>query len=303
MSATEGNPRPQLDDFYLAQVVEQARDIVVITEAEPLDEPGPRIVYTNEAFTELTGYTAEEALGRSPRFLQKPGETDEATTTEIRGALENAFPFRGVILNFGKNGQPYWLEMSIIPLHDREGNVRYFAAIERDSTERTRRELEMYTKAHTDQLTGVMNRHGFESLVIPYWEEYGDGCVSVMSIDVDRFKDVNDELGHGAGDQLLRGIGDLLSRQIRTNDFVVRMGGDEFVLVLFGATLAQASTIAQRIQTECKKKLNQTVSIGVASSRTDRTTPLDLLTASDEAMYQAKAEGRDRFALAANTGC
>lgn len=121
-------------DFSIEDVVRFANDIVIVTEAQPLDDPGPRIVFVNEAFTRLTGYTAEEVLGQSPRILQGP-ESDPETKIAIRAALDKKEPIRTSIVNYSKSGEKYWLDINIIPLKNEAGEVTHFAAIERDLTE------------------------------------------------------------------------------------------------------------------------------------------------------------------------
>ncbi|MDX1412083.1 MAG: ATP-binding protein [Nitrospirales bacterium] len=121
-------------EFSLEDVVKFANDIVIVTEAHPLDEPGPRIVYVNKAFTDLTGYTPEEVIGKSPRILQGP-ESYPETRAEIRSALERKKSVRTVIVNYSKSGRKYWLDLNIIPLKDGHGQVTHFAAIERDLTD------------------------------------------------------------------------------------------------------------------------------------------------------------------------
>jgi PAS domain S-box-containing protein len=123
----------------LNSCVSRLNEIILVTEASPIDEPGPRIVFVNDAFERLTGYTAAEAIGRSPRFLQ--GEkTDRKVLAEIRGALQRREPIKRQILNYKKDGAEYWLEVDIVPIFDASGKCTYFAAIERDITERKRSE-------------------------------------------------------------------------------------------------------------------------------------------------------------------
>jgi PAS domain S-box-containing protein len=125
--------------------VSNLNDIVLITEADPIDEPGPRIVFVNEAFKRLTGYTSTETLGRSPRFLQ--GEkTDRRVLKEIRDALAQQKPIRRQILNYGKDGTAYWLDMDIVPIFDPAGKCTHFAAIERDITEAKKNEEQLFSK-------------------------------------------------------------------------------------------------------------------------------------------------------------
>jgi len=121
-------------DFSLEDVVKFANDIVIVTEAYPLDEPGPKIVYVNQAFTDLTGFAPEEVIGKTPRILQGLDSNPETRAT-IRAALEKKESVRTVIVNYSKSGRKYWLDINIIPLKNRKGEVTHFAAIERDLTE------------------------------------------------------------------------------------------------------------------------------------------------------------------------
>lgn len=124
---------PELPQWIFRSALDSAQDIVLITEAEPLDRPGPKIVYANQAFYDLTGYTPEETIGNDPRMLQ--GEaTDRAALDRIRAALVAREPVRVEVVNYAKSGQPYWLDLVIVPLRDPAGKVTHFAAIQRDIT-------------------------------------------------------------------------------------------------------------------------------------------------------------------------
>ena len=132
-------------DFSLEDVVKFANDIVIVTEADLLDEPGPKIVYVNQAFTDLTEFEPEEVIGKTPRMLQGP-DSDPETRAQIRAALERKEPFRSAIVNYSKSGRKYWLDINIIPLKDSTGKVTHFAAIERDLTEIKNAEEEIRQK-------------------------------------------------------------------------------------------------------------------------------------------------------------
>ena len=131
---TERRQRDQ--DLYLLETsIGRIKDLVMITEAQTLKEPGPRIVYLNEAFETITGYTRAEAIGRSPRMLQGP-DTDRAALARIAQALETGMPITEELLNYTKTGVPYWIEIAISPLRSETGEVTHFVAVERDTTER-----------------------------------------------------------------------------------------------------------------------------------------------------------------------
>lgn len=128
------------EEIPFKSILDQTTDIVIVTAVEPLDEPfGPKIIYVNQAFTGLTGYTKEEVLGKTPRILQ--GEkTDKKTLRQIRVALEKKEAIHVELLNYAKDQSEYWLNFTIIPIKDNNGYVKYFAAIEHDITERKKRE-------------------------------------------------------------------------------------------------------------------------------------------------------------------
>jgi len=119
----------------LEAVVAQATDMVIITEAAPLDEPGPRIVYVNETFIQTTGYTSAEVVGRSPRLLQGPG-TDRAPLDALRAALTHHAPARVEVCNYRKDGTPFWSEMSVAPVADSHGAVTHYVSVQHDVTAR-----------------------------------------------------------------------------------------------------------------------------------------------------------------------
>ncbi|MFB2923556.1 MULTISPECIES: PAS domain S-box protein [Aerosakkonema] len=144
----------------LESVVISTNDAVVITEAEPIDEPSPRIVYVNPAFTRMTGYTLEEVLGKTPRILQGE-ETDRMALDRIRAALQNWQPVRVDLINYRKNGSQYWVEVSIVPVADEKGWYTNWVAVQRDITERKQaeaalqqlnQELEMRVQQRTQAL-------------------------------------------------------------------------------------------------------------------------------------------------------
>ncbi len=123
----------------LESVVVNTNEAILITEAEPIDEPGPRIVYFNEAFTRMTGYSQQELLGKSPRIMQGP-KTERAVLDTIRTALEKFEPVVVELINYHKNGWEYWIELSLMPLKDETGCYTHWVSVQRDITERKRAE-------------------------------------------------------------------------------------------------------------------------------------------------------------------
>ena len=123
----------------LSEAVEQAKESVVITEAEPLDEPGPRIEYVNEAFEEMTGYSEKEVLGETPRILHGP-ETEQEVLDSLRGALEAGEEWEGETANYRKDGTPYRVQWNISPVRGEEGEIEHWVSVQRDVTEEREQE-------------------------------------------------------------------------------------------------------------------------------------------------------------------
>jgi len=126
----------------LEAVVAHATDVVMITEPAPLDRPGPRIVYVNHAFEQMTGYAPDDAIGRSPRLLQGSG-TDPGALARIRAALQRGEPVREELLNYRRDGSAFWVEVNIVPVRDPSGNIRHWASIQRETTSRREAEEEV----------------------------------------------------------------------------------------------------------------------------------------------------------------
>jgi diguanylate cyclase (GGDEF)-like protein/PAS domain S-box-containing protein len=295
---------PSLTALSFFQIAETANDIVIVTTPD-LKPPGPIIVYVNPAFTRLTGYTASEAVGRSPRMLQGPA-TSRVTLDEIKAALLRGAPVREKILNFAKGGAPYWLDLHIVPLLDAMGRITNFAAIERDVTQDKRRMDELEVLADRDTLTGIPNRRVIVRVIEAEIEaaKARDGCApgpSLAFIDVDRFKQVNDRLGHAAGDEVLFGLAGRLAELTRRMDTVGRLGGEEFAVCMPGASHVEAYALAERL---CHAIATApipislgavpiTVSIGVAAYA-EGDTMERLFELADGAMYAAKRAGGNR---------
>ncbi len=288
-------------------VAESMNDILVITTAELLS-PGPTIVYVNPAFTRLTGYSASEAVGLTPRILQGPG-TNRATLDAIKTALQAGLPVREKILNFAKSGAPYWLDLNIAPLRDAQGDIIYFAAFQRDVTMDKRRLDELEYLADRDTLTGIPNRRAFFRTAESEIDRQKKNRIALAAskgpclafIDVDHFKTINDELGHTTGDTVLCGLADCLTDNVRRIDILGRIGGEEFAVFMPSVSLAEAKALAERLRqaisgTQMATALGPTtitVSIGVTDFSIDDTIKT-MAERADLAMYAAKHSGRNR---------
>lgn len=289
-------------DFSFMDIVENAKDVIVVTRAEPIDEPGPEIVYVNKAFTELTGYSIEEVLGKTPRMLQSAG-TDKESRAKIRKALLEKKPVRTTIKNYSKSGEEYWLDLSILPLADDHGNITHFVAIERNVTEQKALEKSLSELSRIDALTGVFNRRAFNEILENEYSRFRRIAdkYSLLMLDIDHFKKVNDSYGHIAGDEALVELAKICGSNIRLHDTLSRLGGEEFCILLPHTNKDNAALIAEKLR-KCiadtpivteRDTIRLTVSIGVSEVDDSDKDCLDTLKRADAKLYEAKNSGRN----------
>lgn len=296
--------RRRLLDASIARI----SDTVMITEAGPLDEPGPRIVFVNDAFEALTGYRKEEVLGRSPRFMQGT-KTNREQRDRIRQALASRASVAVELISYRKDGSEFWLEAMISPVINQSGKVTHFVAVLRDITQRKATEGEIERLAFYDQLTGLPNRRLLMDRLQHELEHvrrtgiYG----ALMIIDLDHFKTLNDTLGHDMGDLLLQQVARRLEGVVRRSNTVARLGGDEFVVMLENLgkeqmkAVSYAETVAEKILLVFGHNFHLagaeyrcTPSIGITLFHAHLTDATILFKRADIAMYQAKTLGRNR---------
>ncbi len=318
----------------LESVAIHARDSIVITEAEPIDLPGPRIIYCNAAFTQATGYLAEEVIGLTPRLLQ--GEkTDPASREKLRRALCAWEPIEIEMINYRKDGTQFWVELSIVPVANEHGWYTHWVSVQRDITERKnteelaarvrvaeianealateiverrRIEAELQYAAFHDNLTRLRNRAFFMERLTKALERdqtRGEGRCAVLFLDLDRFKIVNDSLGHLEGDALLKDIAQRLRRCVRPQDTLARIGGDEFAILIEDALdiarpvlVAEAIIEALRAPVQLgRQSVFPSSSIGIVHASEPGAGPDDLMRNADIAMYEAKRAGYGDYAI------
>ncbi len=299
--------RSQEQLLLLETSISRLNDIVIITEAGPVDAPGPRIVFVNDAFERHTGYRRDEALGQTPRMLQGP-RTQRTQLDRIRTALKHAQPVRAELINYRKNGQQFWMELEIAPVDYFRRGLTHWVAVARDITERKAAEDKIEHLAFFDALTQLPNRQLLMDRLRKTLSQCGDSNTigALMFIDLDNFKVLNDTMGHSKGDLLLIQAGLRLATCSRPGDTVARLGGDEFVVMLedLGESMATAVAQTRAIGEEILAALSEpyelagyqhhgTCSIGIAIFGKHHQDIGDLLKQADLAMYQAKAAGRN----------
>ncbi len=291
----------------LEAAVEKANDVIIITEAEPTNLPGPRIVYVNAAFTKMTGYTAEEAIGQTPRLLQGP-ETDQKVNDQIRKSLKRWKPVQVEVLNYCKDGTKFWSDLSIVPIANSKGWYTHWISVQRDVTARKALEVQRETllaeaveRADLDSLTGLWNHRGFQKRLqaeADRAQRTGERLVMAM-VDVDNFKFFNDVYGHTVGDEILRQVASALRGSCRSYDTLARYGGDEFALLASVPTTESVASLEERLR-GALAGLGYTpdgydtvipigASVGMAVFREEAATRLELVNLADQRLRTAKA--------------
>jgi diguanylate cyclase (GGDEF)-like protein/PAS domain S-box-containing protein len=272
-----------------------------------------RIEGWNRSAERVFGFTAEEATGMDVVTLCAPDGTE---AVRIAGLLETARR-QGWGEDEGwwrrRSHTRFWGSTVLSPVEDDAGGVRGFTVIIRDATRRRRREEELEAAAYTDALTGVANRRHFDEVAARELDRATrlHDAVSLVVVDADHFKQVNDVHGHAAGDAVLAALARVLRQSAREVDLVARIGGEEFALLLPSTDLGGARTTAERVRLAVEQLtvrhegalLRVTVSAGVAERAPDDTGQGEgmarLLARADAALYDAKARGRNRVVVAA----
>ncbi|MBL3601735.1 MAG: EAL domain-containing protein [gamma proteobacterium endosymbiont of Lamellibrachia anaximandri] len=280
-----------------AAVFEATSEGIMVTDAEQ------RIVLVNRAFCGTTGYSVEEALGQTPHLLHS-GQHDAAYYAEMWRSLRETGAWEGEIWNRRKNGEiyPEWLHINAIP--DDQGKAGYYAGVFSDATHHQEMRERLHYLAYHDALTGLPNRQLFLDRLSQAVAQArrGEAGLTLLFIDLDGFKEINDTLGHPVGDQLLIQVGEALRHSIRESDTLARLGGDEFTVVTGAEEDAGIITITEKLLVALNRSFNVaghelfiSASVGISRYPGDGDSPDSLLIAADSAMYDAKKEGRGGF--------
>lgn len=287
-------------DLVLLNALDHA---VAVTDAQL------RIVWVNRAFTEVTGFTPAQALGRQPVERVMVEGQDATFYDELWSGVLRGCVWRGDLINRRQDGHLYNEEVVISPVCTAGAQViNGFMVVKQDISQRKLLEAQLRQLSITDPLTGVENRRSFmmqlERLHARYCRH--GHAVSLLMLDLDCFKHINDRYGHAVGDDVLRHFSQLMVERLRRTDYFARLGGEEFAALLPDTDSRGAQAIADVLRQSVAALpvptsmglVSVTVSVGVAQLGPEDHEPSQLLVRADAALYRAKALGRNRVVLA-----
>ncbi|MDJ0728413.1 MAG: diguanylate cyclase [Crocosphaera sp.] len=321
-----------LESHLLYQAIAATNNSIIITDATASDYP---IIYVNPGFEIMTGYSLEEVAGKNCRFLQG-SDRQQPQLEQIRHCLKQGQSCHVTLRNYRKDGSLFWNEMSLSPIKDESDNIIYYMGVQTDVTDKKRaneaqqryeaslqkmnRELhelnqKLYRLANMDGLTEVANRRCFDETLDQEWRRLSRERkpLSLILGDIDYFKRYNDKYGHLGGDDCLKKVAATIAQAtLRPADLVARYGGEEFAVILPDTPYEGAKQVAQRILDSLRRlriphkasdvKPYVTMSLGVGtitpSLQENMKSFVDQV---DEALFDAKKEGRDRLKGLTNT--
>ena len=293
------------DSLRMAAAVFDSTHEGILTTDEHLN-----ITAVNPAFCRITGYSEDEVIGQTPRLLSS-GRHGKEFYDQMWKDLTEKGVWASEIWNKKKDGSLYPQWLSISAVRGENGNVQQYVSVLTDISERKAQEKQIHFQAYYDGLTGLPNR----TLLVDRLEhdlalaKRHPQVSSVLFIDLDRFKRVNDTMGHEVGDKLLLKVAERFSALIRSSDTLSRFGGDEFVILLSDIPDPQhaafvAKKVIDSLSTPFEVNGNELftgASIGIAMSPDDAEKPTELLRLADLAMYKAKESGRNQYHFFART--
>jgi diguanylate cyclase (GGDEF)-like protein/PAS domain S-box-containing protein len=305
VQVTDITERERLEEYLrlLECVVGNANELVMISQAQPTDDPlSLPIIYVNTAFLEITGYLARDVIGQTPTILIGPDSISD-NLQQLRQHLCQATAVKLELPLYRQDRQLFWVDINALPIRNERGYLTHFVYVMREITARKQAEEQLRRSAFHDSLTGLPNRLMLMDRLgqmVQAAQNDPQMQFAVLFLDLDRFKVINDSLGHLLGDQLLIAIARRLETCVQETDLVARLGGDEFTILLTGVEDIQVVTqVAERIHQALAQPFNlgdhevfTTVSIGIVMGSAGIQQAEDMLRGADIAMYRAKAQGK-----------
>ena len=284
------------------RAIEESSNGIVICEADK-EQDNP-IIYANHAFTDMTGYSRDEVMGLSPRFLLAD-DMDQPGLDRLRHCMRYGGSARAILRNYRKDGSTFWNEVAIAAVNNEQGKKAHFISVFNDVTDRKRYEAALEYQANHDALTGLPNRNLLHDRLRHAISQArrSDETLAVFLLDLDQFKRVNDGLGHNVGDALIQHVAARMNDAVRGSDTVARLGGDEFMVL---STPLKDERSAARVARKILKQFERRIaingheivvsaSIGIALYPRDGRDGDELFRNADTAMYKAKELGRNGF--------
>jgi diguanylate cyclase (GGDEF)-like protein/PAS domain S-box-containing protein len=256
------------------------------------------ITSANEAFENISGYTEEELIGKSHNIVRSP-DTPADVFQDMWDAIKNGQTWQGEIENYNKSNEPYWVSMNIGPIYDSNDKICGYRSIQKDITDKKKIEK----LSITDNLTGLYNRMRLDEILNTKLHELRryNNPFSVILIDIDNFKNINDSFGHDAGDHVLKELATIFTNNVRATDTVGRWGGEEFAIICGNTSQDGAAELAEKVRFaveshDMKLPLKVTSSLGVAECNKEDSIA-SLFKRADENLYEAKKTGKNRVVV------
>ncbi|EQB34392.1 hypothetical protein M947_10955 [Sulfurimonas hongkongensis] len=249
----------------------------------------------SSALCKISGYKKDEIIGKTPAIFKSYDTNDEVYKT-LWNKISSGLVWSGELKNKAKDGTYYWLKTTILPNFDSHKNIESYTSISQDNTDK--KIIEKLSQ--TDKLTQLYNRLKLDEYLEDEFSRFESGVYtfSIMLIDIDKFKDVNDTYGHQVGDSVLIEMANILKKKCRKTDIVGRWGGEEFLVICSNTNIDGATIYAQNLKEAVEKFYfhvvgQKTISIGVTEVKQEDTFTT-LIQRADKNLYKAKEDGRNR---------
>ncbi len=308
-TAREQAAQNEAQALHETQMLRQALDehaIVVFTDAKGI------ITSVNDKFCEISQYSREELMGQSHRLINS-GFHGHDFFRDMWKTIARGQVWHGEVCNKAKDGSLYWVNTTIVPFLNEQNKPSQYIAIRADITERKLAEREAQRLAYYDDLTSLPNRRLFVEKLEKLFQEpeqQKHSTHALLLLDLDDFKEINDTLGHAAGDEVLKQIARRIQHLTESTQFAARLGGDEFVVLYVGDSSSKeqvsiaANTLAEQIRLALRAPyyindlhISSSVSIGMTLINSFDDLPSECLKQADVALYQAKSQGKNQVSF------